>query len=104
MEHVLDMFSSLGEGLENIASKAGVDAKLTEEASYHYHQELGVTMMVIMIMFIVMSGVFMVIKRVRRNSGGEDLNRVLVESSNSRSVSKNASFQFIDFRRPANLV
>ena len=73
---------------------------LKDEATYQYHVELGVILVIVVSFCMVMK------KRMRGggDSGKEDLKNILVDSPGKVprvGISKKSSFQYVDLRRPS---
>ena len=100
MDYVLDMFDSLGDGLDGFTREQGVHKspeKLTKEtAAYEYDIDLMMIVIVVMILLLMMSMVICCafVRNKRRKAFCQaDQTKVL-----------QTSFHYIDFRKGANLV
>merc|ERR1719228_857986 len=62
-------------------------------------------MLIIILCMMSCTCLFVKFKMASRGSQEEDMKTILVhETNNGAAVSKRASFHYIDFRKPANLV
>jgi hypothetical protein len=73
---------------------------LKDEATYQYHVELGVILVMVVILWLLFSFCLVMKKRKRGGgeSGKEDLKNILVESPGKASgvgLSKKSSFQYV---------
>ena len=101
MNDILDIFESLGDGLNSLAREQEVyknpEKLRTEVAAWQSHLNVAVTGTVIMIlllmMFIAISCVFRINKRRKAILLQPDL-----------TTDRKSSFSYIDFRKHANLV
>merc|ERR1712098_930938 len=80
MDNILDIMESLGEGLENLGRKVGLDsspAKLGDKATYWYHTELGMTVVVVLIILVITAICLFMKARKRKHSRDNDRNDLL---------------------------
>jgi hypothetical protein len=81
---------------------------LKDEATYQYHVELGIFLVVVVILSLIVSFCLVIKKRKRGggDSGKEDLKNILVDSPGKVTrggLTKKSSFQYVDYRRPVVL-
>ena len=100
MDYVLDMFESLGDGLDGFTRKQGVHKnpeRLTKEAAYKYDIDLMMIGIVVTILLLMMSMIICccVFVRNKRRKAFYQADQTKVQQT---------SFHYIDFRKGANLV
>merc|ERR1712142_732169 len=91
MDNILDILESLGEELENIGRKVGLDsspARLEDKTTYRYHTELGMTVVVVLIILVITAICLFMKARKRKHLHDDDRNNLLeVEAPDRDHVS-----------------